>query len=626
MVVKYRCANGVHSNKRLLHRVCNYIISNRKSVTLYFIYGNHCLLSILYMRFFYILFFLFFSFCLFAKPIEDFNIKADRIGKICFTNLYESQGLVKDLYAIAKSHPEEKQLLPLCFYWESVLFYSQGIADNKIEERITGYLKEYNSENYPFENALLLHSIALNNVITGNYTEALANSLNALTAYKNLNDRLFSCRVLQLLGVICYRTMNYDMAERFLKESLVEGWPKNEYYKSVINMHTAQLMIPNKRIGAIKAMDALIPVIEKFNDKGLLAVLFSNLGAGYFLNNDHDRAHSYYQKSLVVNQKIYNKSFTVSLLVNFTTYLMLIEKYTDAGRSIDEAENIALDLNNAEQLSLVYYVKFNLYESMGDISMSHEYLKKYNVLKDKIANSSSTIDSYQSYVSSFLRSAEKEINISKEEAKMEKRRSMIYLAFVFFLILISIAIFIIVRQKRRQLTLIRQSERKALEKQLLFEKTIQQINAEKHQEILAAKEREVTSYSLILSSKNNVLQEVLSETKELKKVLSPGGEATYKSIIKTINDNMNKDMEQHKFIYHFNEVHPDFFTKLKSLCPDLTENNLRICAYFKMGMSNKQVAAILNISVETVKNGRYRLKKKLRLNEDDNLDDFLRGL
>ena len=43
-------------------------------------------------------------------------------------------------------------------------------------------------------------------------------------------------------------------------------------------------------------------------------------------------------------------------------------------------------------------------------------------------------------------------------------------------------------------------------------------------------------------------------------------------------------------------------------------------------MSNKQVAAILNISVETVKNGRYRLKKKLGLGEEDNLDDFIRNI
>lgn len=469
------------------------------------------------MRFIYILFFSLITLSSYSNSIEDFNSKADRISKICFINLYESQELVNDMYSIAKQNPDKKELLPLSLYWESVLFYAQGIADDKIESRLLGYLKEYNSNDYPFENALLLHSIALNDVITGNYTEALANSLNALTAYKKLDNRLYTSRVLQLLGVICHRTRNYQMSESFLKESLIKESPKNEYYKSVINMHAAQLLIYGKKEGAIKAMDALLPVIEKFKDKGLLAVLFSNLGAGYFLNNEYGKAYTCYQKALAVNKQIYNRSFTVSLLINFTTYSIVKSAYTDADNSIAEAEKIALKLNNAEQISLVYLVKYNLYESKGNVLLAHEYLKKYNVLKDKIASSSSTIDSYQAYVSSFLRSAEKEINVSKEEAKMEKRRGLIYLSFGLFLVLITIAILIIVQQKKRQMALIKESEKAALEKQLLFEKTIQQINAEKHKEVLAAKEREVTSYSLLLSSKNNVLQDVLSNTKELKK-------------------------------------------------------------------------------------------------------------
>ncbi|ALM47890.1 hypothetical protein AMR72_02665 [Flavobacterium psychrophilum] len=577
------------------------------------------------MRSIYILVLLFLTLNFYAKSRNDFDKIADQIGRLSFTEPGTAHKLVNNLYAIAKSHPEKKQLLPLCLYWESVLFYAQGIADDKIEGRISKTLKQYNEGTYPFEHALLLHSLALNDVIIGNYTEALANSLNALTVYKKLDNPLFAARVLQLLGVICHRTRNYEMAENFLKESLVKESPTNEYYKSLINMHSAQLLIPDKKPGAIKSMNALIPVIEKYNDKGLKAVLYLNLGGGYFLNNERDKAYPFYEKALGVNKRIQNESFTVSLLINYTTYCVVNGKYADAKRYIDEAEKIALHLNNAEQISLVYLVAFSLYESINDLPKSHEYLKKYNVLKDKIASSSSTIDSYQAYVSSFLKSAEKEVTISREEAKMEKRRGLIYLAFGLFLVLLTAAILVIVQQKRHQMAIIKESEKSALEKQLLFEKTIHQINAEKHKEVLAAKEREVTSYSLILSNKNNVLQEVLSETRQLKKVLNPGAETAYKNIIKTINDNLNKDPEQHKFMYHFNEVHPDFFNKLKDLCPDLTENNLRICAYFKMGMSNKQVAAILNISVETVKNGRYRLKKKLRLGEDENLDDFLRS-
>jgi len=63
------------------------------------------------------------------------------------------------------------------------------------------------------------------------------------------------------------------------------------------------------------------------------------------------------------------------------------------------------------------------------------------------------------------------------------------------------------------------------------------------------------------------------------------------------------------FLSQNHEVHPEIFSKLKAICKNLTENNLRMRAYFKMGMSMKQVAVILNVSTEIVKNVRYRLNK-----------------
>jgi DNA-binding CsgD family transcriptional regulator len=62
------------------------------------------------------------------------------------------------------------------------------------------------------------------------------------------------------------------------------------------------------------------------------------------------------------------------------------------------------------------------------------------------------------------------------------------------------------------------------------------------------------------------------------------------------------------------------------LCRDLTEENLRMCAYFKIGMTTKQLAQLLHIIPRSVIINRYRLKKKLQLSDSENLDDFIRNL
>lgn len=73
-------------------------------------------------------------------------------------------------------------------------------------------------------------------------------------------------------------------------------------------------------------------------------------------------------------------------------------------------------------------------------------------------------------------------------------------------------------------------------------------------------------------------------------------------------------------------MHPDFFTKLKNISAELTENDLRLCAYLRIGMRAKDIASMLSVSPASVNTNRYRIRKKLGLEKDDSLDDFIRRI
>ena len=70
-------------------------------------------------------------------------------------------------------------------------------------------------------------------------------------------------------------------------------------------------------------------------------------------------------------------------------------------------------------------------------------------------------------------------------------------------------------------------------------------------------------------------------------------------------------------------VNSDFFNKLKDQHPDLTPNELKLCAYLKMNLSTKEIAQLMNITIKAVEVGRYRLRKKLAIKPDINLYDYL---
>ena len=101
------------------------------------------------------------------------------------------------------------------------------------------------------------------------------------------------------------------------------------------------------------------------------------------------------------------------------------------------------------------------------------------------------------------------------------------------------------------------------------------------------------------------------ETNELKKIL--------RSL--TTDEKLNEEWE--RFSIHFNKVHSNFLITLKEKYPELKAHELRLCSYLYMNLSSKEIAHLMSISVRGVEISRYRLRKKLQLNSDVNLFQFL---
>jgi hypothetical protein len=71
------------------------------------------------------------------------------------------------------------------------------------------------------------------------------------------------------------------------------------------------------------------------------------------------------------------------------------------------------------------------------------------------------------------------------------------------------------------------------------------------------------------------------------------------------------------------EANTDFIEKLKKRFQGLTENELLFCAYIRMNLGNTDIAALKDINTKSVNMARYRLKKKLRLDPEQELDEYL---
>lgn len=135
-----------------------------------------------------------------------------------------------------------------------------------------------------------------------------------------------------------------------------------------------------------------------------------------------------------------------------------------------------------------------------------------------------------------------------------------------------------------------------------------------------SKDRELTLQALYANETQVFLDKITEELKTIRK--KPSGEAI-NAVIKQLKSRKDMGKTWDAFMYHFENVHPEFFTKLKVRFTDLTNHDLKLCAYVKIGMGNKEIASIMGIGQNSLKSSLYRLKKKLGLGAEDKLRDFL---
>ena len=98
------------------------------------------------------------------------------------------------------------------------------------------------------------------------------------------------------------------------------------------------------------------------------------------------------------------------------------------------------------------------------------------------------------------------------------------------------------------------------------------------------------------------------------------------SLIRILDANKFVDRDWEEFKIFFEQVHTDFFTKMKSSYPDLSSAELKLCALARLDLNIKEASNILSISPESVKTSRYRLRKKIESQRRRKSQSVLNGL
>ncbi len=172
--------------------------------------------------------------------------------------------------------------------------------------------------------------------------------------------------------------------------------------------------------------------------------------------------------------------------------------------------------------------------------------------------------------------------------------------------------------RRQREKLVEKNKRELEFAQMQSEKEIIKIKNQQLQQENKSKTKELAASTMSIIKKNELLGKIKKEL-----VNSVGDESSIKPVVQIIDKNLNQSDDWEMFQEAFNNADSTFLKTVKSLHPKLSPNDLKLCAYLRLNLSSKEIAQLLNISPRSVEIKRYRLRKKLDLNHEDNLVNYI---
>ena len=536
---------------------------------------------------------------------EHFNALSGQIEANAFSHAQTAKKLLEELQKIAARNPDNINFTIQVLYREATLNYYQLINDSTLLMKCLLVANTWNADRFPFEKALLNYSLAMCHSIDGNFSKAFSLALQSLEQFQSLKNKPYICKLYYLLGNICLATQSRKEAMEYYRQALATAvYGQRDYYLPFIAYYSNLVYVEGQKQTGIDSLKQFIVYPELCPDMGLLVAATFNLGSIYYMTGNEDEGARYYAlcKHYIDTYSIDNQMLQFGLFFNFGKLYLDKGNYKQALIYSYLAKEIANKNNSLTPRSFILSQIAEIYDKMDCLDSAYHYLSQYNELRNQIVNNSRTIDSYKAYISIYLESLEKGLII----ASHQRKQFIIVSISVTVILLLMLGLLIVFQQRRRTMV-----------QQIKQDQQIQKLQEDK----IESQQRELSSHALLLSRKNELLQQIDQHVKSL-----PQDNDDVKAIKQVVKGNLTAEQVWNNFMIHFNNVHPDFFDKLKARAPSLTENNLRLCAYLRIGMTAKQIAQVLNISSENVRKSSYRLKKKLLLGEEDNLYDFLRNI
>jgi len=400
---------------------------------------------------------------------------------------------------------------------------------------------------------------------------------------------------LAFMGAVYSDYKDYAVGLEYLNTSLQYPFQNtlDEYYAyGTLGLIYYKL---NNADSSIWASSSALEISKKLNED-VYGQMAGNLGVGYLQKGDYDSALFYLAIDYRVSSSLHNWPSAGGSLLMQTKILLQQGKVASAEALLKRVDSIYSAYHCSVTLHSLYYYQYRvkanrLKGNYQQAVLLQDSADKYNQLYMS-ENQASSLHNLE------LTTAKKVSKARIALLESEKRSQVFSRNLVIALSIFGIIIFLQV--------LYRNTQKRKNEKQMYELK-------------LKASDQQLKNYLDNIREKNRILEELTEELgrhKENGSSSLPGGEADWETLAKIKNSTLLTEQDWNEFVQLIDIVYPHFFVKLTHKMPDLTRSEIRLFTLIKLNLSNKEMSAMLGISVDSVLKAKQRVKKKMPFNGD----------
>ncbi|SRX54802.1 tetratricopeptide repeat protein [Aequorivita sp. CIP111184] len=430
----------------------------------------------------------------------------------------------------------------------------------------------------------------------------------------------------QKLGNFYFNNGNYVFAKDIFEE-LLPIFAKEKglnYYYTLMNYGQC-LMALEEYSSAEKALLETEAGLRRLENLEHRLLTTSLLGKLYGITNRSKEAISNLKEAYEGLYEINSPRFTEVA----AEYLKVLNKVQDYKTALIVINSVKPVLNtrlkmNADNEILLLQNAIITYNAKKLFEESVPMYERVDFLKDSLNNANNVLkinELQEEYQNKLQR--EKNISLSKNNALLvennTKQQNIIFLT-LFTLALVSAIPFIIYYTNKNKIA-IQKTAVENLEKSHIALQEKQELEHELFEErekTLADKERELIAISLEMADLQNQVTELLDNRQN---------KEASNEIASQITNIFNQKNYWKHFKTKFVEVHPEFGQNLIQMFPMLSDNDIAFCSLLKLQLTNKEIASLMGISHQSVISKKYRIKRKMALQDDDvSFENLIRDL